>query len=156
MDRSYSFLYISSSASSFSFTGSGFCSPSLLESAGEFLFLFPHLQQLVREYFKSRATRIYTPLCRSVRWSVGLSVCRSVGRSIRHTLLFFGFCGLWSHCSCPNNQVTSNMAPAHPHATGVAVYPALFFLAPFLKNFLCPKTRAIFRSGKKRKSYFFL
>ena len=24
-------------------------------------------------------------------------------------------------------KVTSNTAPAHPHATGVAVYPALFF-----------------------------
>ena len=36
----------------------------------------------------------------------------------------------WPHCSCPNGLVTSNMAPAHPHATGVAVYPALFFKLP--------------------------
>ena len=28
--------------------------------------------------------------------------------------------------SSPNDLVTSNTAPAHPHATGVAVYPALF------------------------------
>ena len=42
---------------------------------------------------------------------------------------FLGFCGLWPHSSCQNNQVTSNMAPAHPHVTGVAVYPALFFLS---------------------------
>ena len=32
----------------------------------------------------------------------------------------------WPHCSCPNGLATSNMAPAHPHATSVAVYPALF------------------------------
>ena len=43
------------------------------------------------------------------------------------TLLFLGFCGPWPHCSCPNDQMTSNTAPAHPHATGVAMYPALFF-----------------------------
>ena len=57
---------------------------------------------------------------------VGPLVRRSVGPSARHTLLFWGFCGLWPHCSCPNDQVTSNMAPAHPQATVVAMYPALF------------------------------
>ena len=35
---------------------------------------------------------------------------------------------LWRHCSGQNGLVTSNMAPAHPHATGVAVYPALLSL----------------------------
>ena len=34
---------------------------------------------------------------------------------------------LWPHCSGSNDLVTSNMAPAHPHATLVAVYPALFY-----------------------------
>ena len=29
-------------------------------------------------------------------------------------------------CPCPNGLVTSNIAPAHPHATSVAVYPVLF------------------------------
>ena len=48
-----------------------------------------------------------------------------VRRSVHHTLLFLDFRSLWPHCSCPSDQVTSNMAPAHPHATGVAVYPAL-------------------------------
>ena len=57
---------------------------------------------------------------------VGRSVGLLVRPSVRHTLLLLGFCGLWAHCSCPNDQVTSNTAPAHPHATGVAVYPALF------------------------------
>ena len=59
-------------------------------------------------------------------------VCPSVRRSFRPlvrpsvTLNFFCFfCGLWPHCSCPNDGVTSIMAPAHPHATGVAVYLAL-------------------------------
>ena len=58
-----------------------------------------------------------------------LSVHPSVRPSVRPsvTLYFFGgFCGFWPYCSCPNDLVTSIMAPAHPHATGVAVYPALF------------------------------
>ena len=55
-------------------------------------------------------------------------VGRSVRRSISNILLFLGFSGVWPHCSCPNDEVTSNIAPAHPHATGVAVYPALFLL----------------------------
>ena len=58
--------------------------------------------------------------------SVRRSVRRSVGPSVRHTLLFLGFCGLWPHCSCQSDQVTSNKAPANPHATGVVVYWALF------------------------------
>ena len=66
-------------------------------------------------------TQLFMPLCRSVRRSVRLSVHPSV----RHTLLFLGFWDFWLHCSCPNDLVTSIMAPAHPHATGVAVYPAL-------------------------------
>ena len=33
----------------------------------------------------------------------------------------------WAHRSRPNAQVTFSItAPAHPHATSVAVYPALF------------------------------
>ena len=43
-------------------------------------------------------------------------------------------CDPWMTCwayrsrSCPNALVTfSSTAPAHPHATGIAVYPALFF-----------------------------
>ena len=51
--------------------------------------------------------------------SVGLSVCLS-------HFTFFMFSIIGPHCSCPNGLVTSNMAPAHPHATSVAVYPALF------------------------------
>ena len=54
-----------------------------------------------------------------------LSVGWSVGRShIIFSMILF----LWPHCSCPNGLVTSNMAPAHPHATSVAVYPALFLV----------------------------
>ena len=44
-----------------------------------------------------------------------LSVSRSVRPSVRLCPLYF----------CPNDQVTSKTAPAHPHATGVAMYPAL-------------------------------
>ena len=53
--------------------------------------------------------------------------CQSIRRSVYHALLFWGFCDLWPHSSCPNDHVTSNMAPAHPHANGVTVYPALLF-----------------------------
>ena len=63
---------------------------------------------------------------RYVRPSVGWSVSRSVGWLVT---FYFSLrsCNLWPHCSCPNALVTQNMAPAHPHATGVAVYPTLFF-----------------------------
>ena len=44
------------------------------------------------------------------------------------------------HCSCPNGLVTSNMAPAHPHATSVAVYPALFNF-PSIVEKINPKGR---------------
>ena len=65
------------------------------------------------------------------------STPRFVGPSVRSSVCpshvtFLSFCGLWPHCSCPSGKVTSNTAPAHPHATGVAVYPAL------LKKFLIP------------------
>ena len=56
-------------------------------------------------------TRLYNPLC------------PSVGRS---HFTFFMILFIWPHCSCPNGLVTSNMAPAQPHATSVTVYPALF------------------------------
>ena len=65
------------------------------------------------------ATRLYNPLCRSVR------------RSVRPShFTFLVSCGLWPYCSCPNDGVASNMAPAHPHATWVAVYPALLKRQP--------------------------
>ena len=67
--------------------------------------------------------------------SVRPSVCRSVHPTV--TLYFFsGFRGLWPHRSCPNDQVTSNKAPAHPHATGVAVYPALFHEKSYMLKLL--------------------
>ena len=56
-----------------------------------------------------------------LRVSTPRFVCWLVGRS-RFT--FLCFCSLWTHCS--NALVTSKMAPAHPHETSVAVYPALF------------------------------
>ena len=61
----------------------------------------------------------------SVCPSIGPSIGPSVGPSVRNTLLCFGF---WPHCSCPNYLVTSITAPANPHSTGVAEYPALFKL----------------------------
>ena len=70
-----------------------------------------------RHLFFVACTRLYNLLC--------LSVGRLVGWSVGHTLLFFMILFLWPHCSCPRCLVTSNMVPAHPHATSVAVYPAL-------------------------------
>ena len=69
--------------------------------------------------FKSRATRLYTLLC----WSV----CPSVGPLIHPTVTIYYFTviavlGL----TAPDDQLPSNTTPVHPHATGVAVYPALF------------------------------
>ena len=61
--------------------------------------------------------RLYTPLCPSIRWSVGRSV---------------------TFYSCPNGLVTPNMAPAHPHATVVAVYPALFWKKTDYDNTVYP------------------
>ena len=54
----------------------------------------------------------------------------SVRRSVPF-LLFWCFWAFWEYGSCPDALVTfSSTAPAHPHATRVAVYPALFENAP--------------------------
>ena len=55
----------------------------------------------------SRATWLYTPLCPSLHPSPS------------------HFCGLWPHYPCPHTLLTSNTAPAHRHATGLAVYPVV-------------------------------
>ena len=88
--------------------------------------LSPHLilARQISDTVFSRVLRDSTP--RFVGPSVRGSVRRSVRRSVGHTLLFLGFWDFWLQCSCPNDLVTSITAPAHPHATGVAVYPALF------------------------------
>ena len=44
-------------------------------------------------------------------------------------------------CSCPNGLVTSNMAPAHPHATSVTVYTALLNCELFLHYCSCSTVR---------------
>ena len=72
--------------------------------------------------------KFWVPIQSEVQTSV-LVTCYATlppALSVRPSVTLFFFCGLWPHCSCPNNQVTSNTVPAHPHATGVAVYPALF------------------------------
>ena len=60
--------------------------------------------------------------------SVGRSV--GVGRLFgRSALAFIGVCWRFLHyCSCPIAQIAFFItAPAHPHATSVAVYTALFY-----------------------------
>ena len=61
------------------------------------------------------------------------SVGRSVGRS---RLAFFGVYGrFWGYCSCPTAWLVNFItAPAHPHATRVAVYPPLFFQNQSISN----------------------
>ena len=74
------------------------------------LCLLPAVRFLVAD------TRLYNPLCLSVGRSVSRSVCRSVCRSVGRSLFAFSaFSGIFG--------IT---APAHPHATSVAVYTALF------------------------------
>ena len=79
------------------------------------------------------------PYSRLVRFSVAcyatLHPALSVYLSVYRTLLFLSFSGLWLHGSCPSDQVISNMSHAHPHATGVAVNPALFLLVLFCDHF---------------------
>ena len=54
-----------------------------------------------------------------------LSVRLSVRPFIRHALLFVFFLQFFLGLSAPV-QMTSIMAPAHPHATGIVVYPAFY------------------------------
>ena len=50
-------------------------------------------------------------------------------RSLDDLLLFWRCWAFWAHWSCPDAPVTfSSTAPTHPHATRVAVYPAMLFL----------------------------
>ena len=58
-------------------------------------------------------------LCYAVGWMVGQSVgCLSLNSNGIAYLVY---------CSCPNSIVTfSSTVPAHPHATGLAVYLASF------------------------------
>ena len=51
-------------------------------------------------------------------------LCRSVGPSV--TLYFFWVFAVFGLTAPSNDGVTSIKAPAHPHATGLAVYPALY------------------------------
>ena len=75
--------------------------------------------------FRVACMRLYNPLCRSVSLSVGRSVSLSVGRSV--TLLFRRFSAFFALLLLPKCSVTFFItAPAHLHATLVAVYLALF------------------------------
>ena len=75
----------------------------------------------------SHVLRDSTP--RYYRLLVGRSVGRLVGWSVFRSLFYFfwRFWAFWAYSSCPDALVTfSSTASAHPHATRVAVYPALF------------------------------
>ena len=47
---------------------------------------------------------------------------------------FWGFWAFWAYSTCPDDPVTfSSTAPAHPHATRVAMHPALLKFIPSLE-----------------------
>ena len=77
----------------------------------------------------------------------------SVRPLVRHTLLFRRLWGFWPCCSCLNAPLTSIMAPAHPHATRAAVYPALFYEIPTL--FILFKHRSHFIWAYPIKNYWY-
>ena len=77
------------------------------------LFLFK-IHHFIGLNFQSRATRLYTPLC------------PSVGRLVGPHFTFFMFLRSLASPLLPKCSSNSITAPAHPHATEVAVYPALF------------------------------
>ena len=79
-----------------------------------------HVSQ--RLIFSVACTRLYNPLCPSVGRSVDRSVGGLVGRSVTLYFFFNDFISLTS-LLLPK---WSGPAPAHRHATSVAVYPALF------------------------------
>ena len=70
--------------------------------------------------FFSRVLRDSIP--RFVGWSVG----RLVGRLVGSPFTFFMFLRSLASLLLAKCFSNSNTAPAHPHATEVAVYPALF------------------------------
>ena len=79
-----------------------------------------------------RMLRDYTPLCPSIGQLVSLSfclpVCQSICLSVRQIFTILMIFIFLPHCSCPN------MDPAHPHATWVAVYPALLLSKEIREN----------------------
>ena len=70
-----------------------------------------------------------------VRRVLGDSITRYIGRSVCRSVTTYFFDNYWRHlnyCSYPNAQVSLFLtAPAHPHATSVAVYLALFHIKLF-------------------------
>ena len=97
-----------------------------------FLFYWLNFRKGKTFFFPQRLNLIFLLIAQNywLNWKIFSRVLRDstprfVGPSVGHTLLFWDFCGFWPHCSCPNDLVTSIEAPAHSHATGVAVYPAL-------------------------------
>ena len=91
---------------------------------------------------------------RFVSPSVGWLVGPSVGRSPFSLIL--SFCGLWPHCS--SNSIT---APAQPHATRAALYPAmLFYATQFCINthniFVTKLLNQLVRTGERGKDQYLL
>ena len=65
----------------------------------------------------------------SVGLSIGPFVGPSVGPLVRLShFTFSALMGVLALLLLPKCSTALNMAPAHPHATRLAVYPALFFV----------------------------
>ena len=76
--------------------------------------------------WKKKSKSLFSRVLRdSTPHYVGLLVGRLVDRSLFY--FFWRYWAFWAYRSCPDALMTlSSTAPAHPHATRVAVYPALF------------------------------
>ena len=88
--------------------------------------IHPHSQIRRYAFLVACYATLYPAL--SVRPSVGRSVGRSVGWLVGPHFTFFMFLRSLASLHLPKCFSNSNTAPAHPHATKVAVYPALLFV----------------------------
>ena len=69
--------------------------------------------------------------------SVHLSICLSVSLSVGPSITLY-FCSFWPHCSCSNDQVTSNTAPIQPPCIWPCFQSRATRLHTLLCLFVCP------------------
>ena len=103
------------------------CSQVTLQEEALYVTISAPFKSMRKMLFSSRVHANLQPAL-SAHWSVS--------RSVGHVLLFLKILCHWPHCSCPNGLVPSYKAPAHPHATLVAVYSALLLIWITVNSFL--------------------
>ena len=98
------------------------------------------IQSICKSTFWSLVVTVLV-VCNAILHPICPSVCLSVWGLVTLYLLWF----FLLYCSCPNALVTSNKAPTHLHASGVAIYPALLILiGTFILCFLSQKWGNLF------------